>query len=74
MRYGRGKTYTGDGFRKALQLFDQKRGNGNGKVIILITDGEPNPADQSPCEDDIINKIIDQEITVIILGKKFFLK
>jgi uncharacterized protein YegL len=77
--YGRGKTYTGDGFRKALRLFGQRRGNGNGKVIILITDGEPNPANQSPCEDEIVQGLIDDEITVIILGnekkqKHFFFK
>lgn len=48
VRYGNGETYTKDGIKKALSLFQQREGNGHGKVLMLITDGEPNPYDWIP--------------------------
>eukprot|EP00493_Phyllostaurus_siculus_P027660 UN28008 len=68
LKYGNGETYTKDGIKKALSLFQQRQGNGHGKVLMLITDGEPNPANQSPCSDEILSELTRMQVTVIILG------
>eukprot|EP00494_Astrolonche_serrata_P030523 UN30791 len=35
---------------------------------MLITDGAPNPPEQNPCTSNIVNRLVNNDITVMILG------
>ena len=61
-----GQTYTRDAVQRAIQMFDTQSDELNPKMMILITDGNPNPStSQNPCSlkinldaEDIQSRII----------------